>query len=68
MLQVVPSSSSSLVLSSFDDSVKLLDCRDGLGCSSSSISLLKTVPEDKFFPLPLPTNFFSPILLLQIYE
>ena len=57
ILQVVPSSSST-VLSSFNDSVKLLHCCDGTGyCSSWSISLLTTVSNGTFFPLPLsPQN------------
>ena len=57
ILQVVPSSSST-VLSSFNDSVKLLHCCNGTGyCSSWSISLLTTVSNGTFFPLPLsPQN------------
>ena len=79
ILQVVPSSSST-VLSSFNDSVKLLHCCDGTGyCSSWSISLLTTVSNGTFFPLPLspqnllvlfccntlppPQKFVGPILL-----
>ena len=52
-LQVVPSSSSSSILSSFYDLAKLSHCCDGPGCSYYwGIALLITVHRI-FFPLPL---------------
>ena len=49
------------LLSSFNDSAKLLHCHDGLGCFSSwGISSLTTVPDSIFFPLPLSPQLFLP--------
>ena len=51
----------SLLLSSFDDSAKLLRCRDGPSCCSSwGTSSLANVPDGIFFPLYLPSQLFRP--------
>lgn len=66
ILQEVPSFPSSSLLSSFDNSVKLLHYRGRPGCCSSRcISSLITVPDSIFFPFPFfpHPSFFSPILL-----
>ena len=63
-LQVVPSSSSSSLSSSFYDSGKLLYSRYGPDCSSSwGISSLATVPDGIFFLLPLSTHLFLPYFM-----
>ena len=60
ILRVVPSSSSSSLLSSFDDSAKLLHYRDGPGyCSSWGISSLTTILDGILFPQPLFLLTFS---------
>ena len=61
ILQEVPSFPSSSLLSSFDNSVKLLHYRGRPGCCSSRcISSLITVPDSIFFPFPFfPTPAFS---------
>ena len=60
ILRVVPSSSSSSLLSSFDDSAKLFYYRDGPGyCSSWGISSLTTILDGILFPQPLFLLTFS---------
>ena len=60
ILRVVPSCSSSSLLSSFDDSAKLFYYRDGPGyCSSWGISSLTTIFDGILFPQPLFLLTFS---------
>ena len=68
---LVPSSSSSSLLSSFNNCSKLLHCRNGPGCCSScGISSLTTVPDGIFFPLPLLLfccNKFTSVLFIEAF-
>ena len=65
-VQVVPSSSSSSLPSSFDDSVRLLHCRNEPGCCPSwGISSLTTLLDGIFFFLFLsPSPYFFDLILL----
>ena len=65
ILQVVPSSSSSSLLSSFDESAKLLHCCNWQGCSSCGISSLTTVPNGIFFPFLFSPQIFLPYFAVR---
>ena len=67
ILQVVPSYSSSL-LSSFDDSAKLLHCHDEPGCCFSwRISSLTTVPDGIFCLISLHWTFWPYFAALNLW-
>ena len=68
ILQVVPLTSSSSLLSSFNYSAKLLHCRNGPGCCSSwDISSLTPVYDGTFFPLLLPHSNFSGLICYKTF-